>query len=177
MSRSRRRARASFSDDSSFGERRNHRRPDGVAERLEPLVGRVVGAAQVRRHVLHHAAAAEALERGRGVRRARRVALSFADDGVGELPGLVEVADADEIVRVGRRGLGDVAPARGFRLDAQEIEQQLVIERAQAASLTVASQPAMRSGGSSLARSTSTARVRAPDSSRAYCSETYFSSE
>ena len=77
------------------------------------------------------AAAAEALEGGRRVRRARRVALALADDGVGELPGLVEVADADEVLRVRRRGLRDVAPARGFGFDAQEIEQQLVIERAQ----------------------------------------------
>ena len=87
-----------------LGERRDDRRADGVAEPLEPLVAVVVGAAQVRRR------RASSSSRGRSA-RARRARAACApdraapcvDDGFGELPGLVEVADAHEIVGVRRR--------------------------------------------------------------------------
>ncbi len=115
----------------SLGQRGYHRRTDGVAERLEPFVGLVIRAPEMRGHVPHHRAPPESLERRGRVRSARRDTLALADNDVGELPGLIEVADPDQVLGMGGGGLGDVAPACRLGLDRQQIEQQLMIQAAQ----------------------------------------------
>ena len=48
-----------------------------------------------------------------------------------ELPRVIEVADANEIVRVSGDGLGDIAPPQRIGLDDEEVDEQLVIEPAE----------------------------------------------
>ena len=102
-----------------------------MANLLEALEALVVGRAQVRRDVLHHRAARKSLERRRGVRPSERARVALLDERVDEEPGLIEMADPYQVVGVRDDGVGDIAPARRVGFDAQEIDEQILIEAAQ----------------------------------------------
>ena len=114
-----------------FGERRDDRRPDRVADALEALGLLLVGRAQVGRDVLHQRAAREAIERRGGVGFAEGARVPLLDHRFDEPPRLIEVAHAHEIVRVRDDGVGDVAPARRIGLDVQQVGQEVLVEAAQ----------------------------------------------
>ena len=133
MSRSRRRDRASCSLDRASASGVITAVPIAWHSALEALVAFVVGAAQVRGHVLHHRRRGRTARARRGRAAAARADGRLIDDRFGELPRLVEVADPHEIVGVAHDGLRDVAPAQRVRLDDEQVEQQVVIEPAQRA--------------------------------------------
>ena len=75
------------------------------------------------RDVLDHRAPAEPVERSPGRDPADAILLAFDGQSIGEHPRLIEVSDADQILGVRDRGLGDVAPARAVRFDDQQVGQ------------------------------------------------------
>ena len=107
-----------------FRERHDERRADGVAQPLEALELVVVAAAQVFPDVLHHRAVAEAQERRLRRRTAAGAIVRFRCNRIDQTPGVVEMADAHEIVRVGRHRVGNVAPPWRVALDRQQVDEQ-----------------------------------------------------
>ena len=100
-----------------FGQRGDDGRAHRVADPLEALVALVVDTAQVRGDVLHHRAAAKLLECRARVRLPPGIGGALVEHRFDELPRVIEVADANEIVRVRGDGLGDIAPAQRIGLD------------------------------------------------------------
>ena len=88
----------------------------------------LIRGAKERRHVFQQRSSPEALQRGDGVRLARRVPRRFVEELPNQSECLLEIIDADEIVRVCDNRVGDVAPAQRIRFDVQQIGQQVVIE-------------------------------------------------
>ncbi len=128
------RARPVF-DRERFGERLDQDLAERHAHRLHPLELRVVDRCQVGDDVTHHRAGDEHVDRDHRVLAARLRAAwrRFADDHVDQLLRGVEVADEKQVSEQRDDRPHQLAPALFVLLDAQQIEQQREIERAQRA--------------------------------------------
>ena len=96
----------------------------------------------------------------------RPVRPCFPGDNRNELVGRIEIAHQEQIFDLGDDRPHQLAPTGRVVLDAQESVSSSRSRARKALGDTVSRQVAMRSGGSSLMRSTSIAWMRAPDSSR-----------
>ena len=107
------------------------------------------------------------------VATARRHPLPSRTTAVGELPGLIEIADADQVFGMRRGRIRDVAPACGVGFNRQQVQQQLMVEAAQGR-IADRSQPLSDPLRRIVADrfDLDSARVRALDNSRPYCSDT-----